>query len=211
MTPWDQERLMEYVDGELSPSEAHAVEQWLARDLQAREYVATLRELDDAIEALMQRHLEAAPDLGPSILARIARERLSLGPVPLAASPANDVQPAIAIASARPAPRGWPAAVVAAFAAAAAAFILGGAPASGPGAGQAVAPAPLIEAAPRIPTPPAAQPELAEPEEAQASASIEAVDFGDRGGTIFVLEGSESTPVVWLDDDAPPRARVHEL
>ncbi|HEX6274312.1 MAG TPA: hypothetical protein VFZ53_14825 [Polyangiaceae bacterium] len=44
------------------------------------------------------------------------------------------------------------------------------------------------------------------PELAAASSpavAIESVDFGERAGTVFVVEtGSSATPVVWLSDDA---------
>ncbi|MCC6214483.1 MAG: hypothetical protein IT376_06415 [Polyangiaceae bacterium] len=206
MTPLDQERLMAYVDGELSVGEVHAVEAWVARDPAAREYVATLREVDAAIEVLVQRHLDAAPDLGASILAHITRERLALAPLPVDGAPANDVEPPVP--ARLPAPRAW-SAIVAAAVAAAAAFMVGRGHAPPPVERPAVA-AVAPGAAAAIPgePPAAAAGELEEPE---AAASIEAVDFGDRAGAIFVLEGAESTPVVWLDDEPPPRARIREL
>ena len=39
---------------------------------------------------------------------------------------------------------------------------------------------------------------------ADLAATIEAVDFGNRAGTIFMVPaGDQSTPVVWLVDEAP--------
>ena len=43
------------------------------------------------------------------------------------------------------------------------------------------------------------------------AASIEAVDFGNHPGTIFMVPaGDESTPVIWLEDE-PAGARMERL
>ncbi|MCE7888933.1 MAG: hypothetical protein DYH12_04375, partial [Sorangiineae bacterium PRO1] len=48
-------------------------------------------------------------------------------------------------------------------------------------------------------------------EDVDPAATIEAVDFGNRGGSIFMVPaGAESTPVVWLVDE-PAGARVEPL
>jgi negative regulator of sigma E activity len=46
--------------------------------------------------------------------------------------------------------------------------------------------------------------QAAQEDEAAPAASIEAVDFGNQAGSIFMVPaGEETTPVVWLVDDAP--------
>jgi hypothetical protein len=56
-------------------------------------------------------------------------------------------------------------------------------------------PSPVAEGAPAV--------QLAQEDEAAPAASIEAVDFGNHGGSIFLVPaGEETTPVVWLVDDA---------
>jgi hypothetical protein len=70
----------------------------------------------------------------------------------------------------------------------------------------------LVTAPSSRPEPTAAEPELAAAEDEVApAASIEAVDFGNQAGTIFLVPaGEETTPVVWLVDDAPG-ARMEPL
>ncbi len=52
-----------------------------------------------------------------------------------------------------------------------------------------------------------------EESEGPAAAAIEAVDFGNRAGSIFMVPaGEETTPVVWLEDEsAEGHARVEPL
>jgi len=76
-------------------------------------------------------------------------------------------------------------------------------------------PAPLPVASvhapkPEVPAPPPPAVETAE-EEPSPAASIEAVDFGNSAGSIFMVPaGDETTPVVWLVDD-PASARMEPL
>ena len=78
------------------------------------------------------------------------------------------------------------------------------------------APAPLAAsfASPTAPVSPSAPTEsLPEPpdEDADLAATIEAVDFGNQPGSIFMVPaGEESTPVVWLEDE-PAGARMEPL
>ena len=60
-----------------------------------------------------------------------------------------------------------------------------------------------------LPVSPAASEVLAENTESEPGASIESVDFGAAGGSIFMVPNGQSsedseTPVVWLLDDAAP-------
>jgi hypothetical protein len=82
-----------------------------------------------------------------------------------------------------------------------------------------VAPAPVAQTTLRAPVPEPPPPNVVAPPQAPEStedepapaASIEAVDFGNNAGTIFMVpSGDESTPVVWLVDE-PAGGRMEQL
>jgi hypothetical protein len=184
--------LMRLHDGELSEEEAAELE----RELSESE-LRVLDGLEDLGERIRVANGHESLDLADSIMARLDE------PTEVAES----VKPA-PVRELRPRSNGvWVAGGLALAAAAVVAFWFTNRSHEAPTVAQK--PAPSVTPAP-APEPLAkeAVAELALPEdEAMApAASIQAVDFGNRNGTIFMVpSGEETTPVVWLADDSPSR------
>jgi anti-sigma factor RsiW len=186
----NDELLMRLHDGELSDPEVRELERRLASDPQASSVLEGLHQIGDVVRALASERSAAADGIADSVLARIEAEPCGSPPM------------------SRPIPirsRWTLPAVAATLAAAAALFVwLGRAP-------DPVESAPVATLQPR----PALEPSAAAPvsdEDIAPAVEIETVDFGSHNGAIFMVSaGSESTPVVWLNDDAPPGDRTEPL
>ena len=192
--------LMQLHDGELSEREEAELCEGLSAEEQAM--LGALEQVGDVVRALDQDVEARAGDIAQGVMARIEAEPRALR------EPAQVVR-----LDARPAPgrsRGKVLVVGLVLAAAAAGIVwLKAAPAPVGPTPVAVTQvtAPIEPPAPPAPPP---DPEVAE-EEPSPAASIEAVDFGNSAGSIFMVPaGDESTPVVWLVDE-PVGARMEQL
>jgi hypothetical protein len=182
--------LMRLHDSELSEEEAAELEHELTES-----ELRVLEGLEDLGERIREANSHASVDLTDSIMARLDEDLVIAAPpapvVPLRPSRNNSA---------------WVAGgLVLAAAAAVAVWFTSRSPAPTPVAQKpapAVAPTPSPE-----PLPKEAVAELAVAEDDDVSApaaSIEAVDFGNNNGTIFMVpSGEETTPVVWLADEGP--------
>jgi len=193
--------LMRLHDGELSAQDAAELERSLSD--QDREILAGLEQLGTALRGLEREEVSRFAGVADSVMDAIeAAERPAAKVVPLA--PRVESDPGLPRSRRR---RSGSAAVVIGglgLAAAAAAALWLGTPVEGPRAASPVASSVVAPPTPAETVRPAPEPvaELAE-EDADPAATIEAVDFGNQGGSIFMVPaGAESTPVVWLVDDA---------
>jgi len=185
----NSEELQRYHDGELEPREAALVQRALSESPEARAYLRELEALGDAVRAFADSHVPEGLDLAGPILERIGREGEGVAP-PHATGPRGRWL--------RLAP---PLGLVLAAAAAVLVYLrvppevrppAPGASAAASGAAQGAEEIAVVEA-----------PAVVEDEE--PGAAIEAVDFGNQNGTIFmVASGMQATPVVWLVDEGEP-------
>ncbi len=190
-------RLMQYHDGELSAGEAAEVEALLAGDPVARSELAGLDQLGDFLRCFAEQGSAGVDDLAADVMQRLDEEpsqdstRRQRFPAPARVEGGRrwlwGLAGGLAAAAAIPLvllARGssdTDAAAVRLAALGSAASSATPAASPGPGAGP-------VAALPR---------DLAEP-----GVSIEAVDFGPRNGTIFMVPagGEATTPVVWVVD-----------
>ena len=205
-----EEQLSAYIDGELGPAERADVDQWLARDPQARALVAELRLLRGAVEASLDAEAAKVPEarfeqIWDEIDRALDRET--------AAHPSTPVTPSLwarMLGVLRPV---WvPVAATAAVAGIVVGIVSSGAitRTEGPTVGPAVAanvaaPAPVladskagvpVEVDPSIPAP------------ALGEAEIERIEFGGKAGRIGTIEGKRgTTTVIWISEDEPPAGR----
>ncbi|MBK7583544.1 MAG: hypothetical protein IPI67_25550 [Myxococcales bacterium] len=202
--------LMQLHDGELSEAEAAELEASLSDD--ERRVASGIEQLGDVVRALSASRTDDFESLTDAVMAAVDAEP----------APSTNVValPRVEVAASQPgskrqrrAPSAWVLVGGLALAAAAALLIWMNTPTSSP-----TAPAPLAVTPPSLPVPEPASatpagdpaPELVEEDSAPA-ASIEAVDFGNQPGSIFMVPaGEETTPVVWLVDD-PAGARMEPL
>ena len=188
------ERLMRYFDGELDAAEAREVEPWLEGSEDGKLLLLAWGRVGDAVRAIGDDAGAAGATIADAVMARIG---LSPKPVAVFATRPRGARRWMAAA---------PAIGLSLAAAAAVAFYLRPAPPpSGVQERVPVARAPdtVSNAAE---TASALAVAVAEPE---TGASIESVDFGAIGGTIFMVSSGQSsddseTPVVWLMDEPPP-------
>lgn len=190
--------LMRLHDSELSEEEAAQLELELTES-----ELRVLEGLEDLGERIRVANGHESLDLTDSIMARLD-EPAQLAPESAKPAPVRELRPRSNGA--------WVAGGLALAAAAVVAFWFTNqrheAPAVAQKPAPTVAPAPAPE-----PLPKEAVAELVLPEDEVApAASIEAVDFGNSNGTIFMVpSGEETTPVVWLADDSTPSSRMEPL
>lgn len=200
--------LMRLHDGELSLEEAAELERVLSDE--DRAVLAGLEQVGDVVRALERANEGRSPELADAVMQAIEADAKPAPVVPLA--PRVEASPELPKVRRRhktSAPVVITGLALAA-AAAAALWMTTPAPTDGPVASVTVetpAAPPLAEPG----NPPAEPPaELAE-EDGDPAATIEAVDFGNQGGSIFMVPaGQENTPVVWLVDE-PASARMEPL
>lgn len=176
--------LMQLYDGELPPDDAARVGAWLEAHPDDHAMLEGLEQLSSVLREVLDppRH-----DLTEAVMARIEAH-----------------PPAEVPTSRRVAARRTPAAVTV-LAASASGLLLAAAvllwvfgPSKRSGIELVATPsAPVVSVAAVVSRPAAREPE--------PGASIEAVDFGARNGTIFMVSSGDgpATPVVWLVDEPP--------
>jgi hypothetical protein len=186
--------LMRLHDGELSEEEAAELELELSES-----ELRVLQGLEDLGERIRVANGHESLDLTDSIMARLDEP-----PAPEQVTP-ELVKPA-PVRELRPRSNGaWVAGGLALAAAAVVAFWFTNRSHEAPPVAQkpetVVAPAPSPKP---LPTEAVAELAVVEDEDVSApAASIEAVDFGNGNGTIFMVpSGEETTPVVWLADES---------
>jgi negative regulator of sigma E activity len=211
--------VMAAYDGELASDEAGRV----LREPRARALHAGLEQLGSAVREAYERRLPDV-DLTDRIFERIAREELA---APGASQSKAEPVP-VPIAERRERRRGWRSArAYGAFAAAAALTLALGSgvgwlrfgsaslSAQAPAGGTRMSASAGVSAGARLdPEGSVSGPGLAASEaEEPAAVAIETVDFGERGGTIFMVPAADGhvTPVVWLEDAAGPSQATETL
>jgi anti-sigma factor RsiW len=189
---------MRYFDGELDAEEAREVEAWLAGSSDGKLMLLGWDRVGDAVRAIGDDVGVRGSDIADAVMARI-----DAAPEP---APVRSLQ--------RRGVRRWMAAVPAiglSIAAAAAVVIYLRAPAS-PSPSSAAGAASIARASTEQASPSAGDGTsvvAVAAAETETGASIESVDFGTIGGSIFMVPSGQSsdeseTPVVWLMDDAAP-------
>ncbi len=197
MTRLDPLRLMQHHDGELSPGEAAEVEELLAADPVARSELAGLDQLGDFLRRFAEQRSAGVDDLAADVMKRLDEE-------PIQASTWRQRSPdPVRVEGGRR----WLWGLAGGLAAAAAIpLVLLARGSSGTGAAAirlAAMGSAARSATPTAPPAPASRPVAALPGDlAEPGVSIEAVDFGQRNGTIFMVPagGEATTPVVWVVD-----------
>jgi len=203
-----EEQLSAYIDGELSPAERAEVDQWLARDAQARALVAEFGVLRGAVTAGLEAEAAKVPEarfeqIWDEIDRALDRET--------AAHPSTQPAPSLwsrMLGVLRPV---WvPVAATAAVAAVVVGIVGSGAitrssgPADQPAvASNEVAPAAvladskaIVDVDPIVPAP------------ALGEAEIERIEFGGKAGRIGTIEAKRgTTTVIWISEDEPPVGR----
>jgi anti-sigma factor RsiW len=190
------ELLMRYFDGELDADEARAVEAWLESSPDGKLMLLGWGRVGDAVRAIGDDVGAAGADIVDSVMAHID-----------AAPKGASVR-----ALGRRGPRRWMAAVPAiglSVAAAAAVAIYLRPPASPSSAAGAASIARVTPEQASSPAVDSASAVAVASADLESGASIESVDFGAIGGSIFMVPNGQSsedseTPVVWLMDDAAP-------
>lgn len=199
--------LMRLYDDELGPEEAAELEKSLTPE--DRELLAGLEQVGDVVRALERDEVTRFEGVADAVLAAIEADPAPAKVVPLGPRVESGGE---APSSRHRRARSGPVVILGLGLAAAAAAALwmstpGPQPTTPAPVAVSVRPAPPAEAPSAAPEPTA---ELGD-EDADPAASIEAVDFGNQGGTIFMVPaGEESTPVVWLVDE-PASARMEPL
>jgi anti-sigma factor RsiW len=197
------ERLMRYFDGELEADEAREVEAWLEHSPDGKLMLVGWGRVGDAVRAIGDDVGTAGADIADAVMARI-----------------DDAPRPSVVRRLKRGTRRWMAAVPAiglsiATAAAVAIYLRHPAPPAGaPGAASVARGAPEQAVSPAVESASAVAVAATETEN---GASIESVDFGTIGGSIFMVPSGQSsdeseTPVVWLMDDvAPDEGRMAPL
>jgi anti-sigma factor RsiW len=202
-----EEQLSAYIDGELSPAERAEVDQWLARDAQARALVAEFGLLRGAVEAGLEAEAAKVPEarfeqIWDEIDRALDRETAAHTSTP----PAPSLW-ARMLGVLRPV---WvPVAATAAVAAVVVGVVGSGAitRTSGPTDAPAVA-SNAAAAAPVLPDIPAVAAEPVIPAPSIGEAEIERIEFGSKAGRIGTIEGKRgTTTVIWISEDEPPAGR----
>jgi len=189
---------MQHHDGELSPREAAEMEELLHRHPVARAELAGLAQLGDFLRCLAEQRSAGADDLAATVMRRLDTEPVQVFGLHPRPPPAAQSAPG----------RRWVWAAVGGLAAAAAIPLLLFARSAGNarvGAARlAAAPGSAARSATAATHPaPGEGPLASAPRNpAEPGVSIEAVDFGQRNGTIFMVPagGEATTPVVWVVD-----------
>ena len=189
------ERLMRYFDGELEASEAREVEAWLESSPDGKLMLLGWERVGDAVRAIGDDVGASGADIADAVMARIDE-----------APGAGNVR-----AIQRRGTLRWLAAVPAiglSIAAAAAVAIYLRPPAS-PSSAAGVASIARVAPERASPAVESASVVAMAAADTERGASIESVDFGAIGGSIFMVPNDQSseeseTPVVWLMDDAAP-------
>jgi hypothetical protein len=216
MKPLEQRTLMRYFDEELSPAEAAQVEEELLASPEGARLLADFETLGELVQESALERSQPADDLADGVMARIELERRpdergerAAGPAPAPVYPlpsaAEPVLPDFRKRFVRLS--------LVMAAAAGVGLALSRSPGRPPHAdlGQGAPPSASVvfQAAPT------ALASVGGPgqREVASAAAIEAVDFGSHAGSIFlVLEGDETTPVVWLvDEPASSLGRMEPL
>ena len=199
MTPHDEERLMQYLDGELDVAGRREVEQLLSASVEARALLGNLVDTGDLVRELAHGRGEAA-GIADAVFDRIDAEGVSppLRVLPGGVLGAGRGRGAAGRRADTPARGLRPWAEGAALLAVAAAVAL---LVHQRGSARAPVIAPVVQSGAELASagPAAAAAAAAEPE---SGAAIESVDFGAQNGSIFlVATGPQVTPVVWLLDE----------
>ena len=203
--------LMQLYDGELPPEQTVAMEERLAESAELGGVWEGLEQLGEVVRAVAYSRAGAADDIADAVMARIEAERSAS--VALRAIEGGVVaQPAGQPERTRSAPasaRGRRVAggILGAVAALAAAVALLANWGRLPGEAERAVEELSASVTRMVPQPPASQaptedPEVAAEGELVLAVAIEAVDFGSRNGSIFVVPSGEfATPVIWLVDE----------
>jgi hypothetical protein len=182
-------------DGELAADEVEALRERIGQDAEWREAIAGYGRLGDAVRTAWQSAAGHAPDLTDVVMDRIrrdARTRLRRRGVMLG---------------------GGAAGVALGLAAAVAIWLARGPALPDPQDVLSVSPVALLRL-------PGSAPEAQEPAQVTEGdvdltppVAIEAVDFGTRNGSIFMVgSGVGATPVVWvMDGPSPDEGRMPQL
>lgn len=197
--------LMRAYDGELTPEEAAELERSLSDE--DRRVLAGLEQVGDVVRACEPEAVARFAGVADQVMAALGESDVADSSGPEVVIDRGPVRPVRKRATSTPV-------VVAglslAIAAAVALWV------TTPKAPAPGVPVPLAAsfASPPAPVSPSAPTEsLLEPpdDDADLAATIEAVDFGNQPGSIFMVPaGDESTPVVWLEDE-PAGARMEPL
>ncbi|MBI3202552.1 MAG: hypothetical protein HYZ29_13510 [Myxococcales bacterium] len=197
--------LMRLYDGELDPETAAELERSLSDE--DRRVLAGLDQVGEVVRAYEPEGLARFAGVADQVMA--ALDEPDRG-APRRPEVVVELEPV----RSRPKQRTSAPVVVAGLvlAAAAAVALWLSTPAAPTPSAAPLASATLGPAAPPAPITPAPDsPAETADEEADLAATIEAVDFGNQPGSIFMVPaGEESTPVVWLDDE-PAGARMEPL
>ncbi len=171
--------LMQLYDEELPPERIAELEAELSEQDQA--VIDGLDQLSEVVRMWGSERGAEGASIADDVMARLDEERLASEPTPPPAATHR-----------------WGVVAAALAMAAAAALALNLARAPKPEAARApvVAPSPApVEAA--------SAPSAVAESEGSTPAAIESIDFGSQNGAIFMVPaGTETTPVVWLTDDA---------
>ncbi len=188
--------LMRLHDGEFGPEEASELERSLSPE--DRRVLAGLEQIGDVIRAYEPEALDRFDGVADQVMASLGRvdNVVALGPrVEIATE---------TLGPRRARARSGPVVAIGLALAAAAAAALWMTTPGGPSPASTASVAPLLAPAPQTPVADPSSPPAATDDDADLAATIEAVDFGNRAGTIFMVPaGDQSTPVVWLVDEAP--------
>jgi len=209
-----EEQLSAYIDGELGPEERAEVDQWLARDPQARALVAEFGLLRGAVTAGFEAEAAKVPE---------ARFEQIWDEIDRALDRETAVHP-----STQPTPSLWsrmlsvlrpvwvPVAATAAVAAVVVGIVGSGAitRTNGPATQPALASneATSTSSAPVAPvladSKPSVEVDPVVPAPALGEAEIERIEFGSKAGRIGTIEGKRgTTTVIWISEDEPPVGR----
>jgi len=189
-----QERLMRYMDGEADAEEAELVEKWLTESEEARALLRDLESLGGEVRAIAEERGSRVGSIADSVMAQVAGES-PISRTRLRATPIEKGRRDRRVVGAVPA--------IGLALAAAAAIVVYLRPHPGPT--SAVRERPSASLAPQPFSTTSSLPAEVAAADPESGASIESVDFGAQNGTIFIVpSGAQSTPVVWLMDDAEP-------
>jgi anti-sigma factor RsiW len=205
-----EEQLSAYIDGELGPAERAEVDQWLARDAQARALVAEFGLLRGAVEAGLAAEAAKVPEarfeqIWDEIDRALDRET--------AAHPSSAPAPSLWTRMLNVLRPVWvPVAATAAVAAVVVGVMASGAITRTDGkanqpavASNDKAPAPVLADSQPVVTP---EVEPVIPAPSIGEAEIERIEFGGKAGRIGTIEGKRgTTTVIWISEDEPPAGR----
>jgi len=209
-----EEQLSAYIDGELGPDERAEVDQWLARDPQARALVAEFGLLRGAVTAGFEAEAAKVPE---------ARFEQIWDEIDRALDRETAIHP-----STQPTPSLWtrmlgvlrpvwvPVAATAAVAGIVVGIVGSGAitrtdgPATQPAlaSNEATSAPVLADSKPVVHVEPVEPVEPVVPAPSLGEAEIERIEFGSKAGRIGTIEGKRgTTTVIWISEDEPPAGR----